>query len=112
MKRAMASIAAFCLLILVIGCAPGNLSTREKRPGVGAAGGATTGGAPGTAFAQPGPGAAIGGSLGLVTGVLVGDQLQGQENRQPDQQRQIEGNQAEIQRQRREMEKIRRQGEY
>jgi len=109
MKRVMGSIAGICLLILAIGCAPGNLSTREKRSGVG---GATTGGAPGTAVVQPGAGAAIGGSLGLVTGVLVGDQLQGQESRQADQQRQIEGNQAEIQRQRKDMEKLRRQGEY
>jgi hypothetical protein len=43
---------------------------------------------------------------------LVGDQLQGQENRQADQQRQIDANQAEIQRQRRDMETLRRQGEY
>jgi hypothetical protein len=42
----------------------------------------------------------------------VGDQLQGQENRQADQQRQIDANQAEIQRQRRDMETLRRQGEY
>jgi hypothetical protein len=102
MKRVIGSIAGICLL-LVIGCAPGNLSTREKRSGVGAVGGATTGGAPGTAGAQPSAGAAIGGSLGLVTGVLVGDQLQGQENRPADQQRQIEASQAEIQRQRRDM---------
>ena len=54
----------------------------------------------------------FGGALGLGTGVLVGDQLQGQENRQADQQRQIDTNQAEIQRQRRDIEKLRRQGEY
>ena len=112
MNRAIDSVAGICLLILVIGCAPGNLSTREKRSGVGAAGGATTGGASRTAAAQPGAGAVIGGSLGLVTGVLAGDQLQGQENRQADPQRQIDANQAESQRQRRDMEKFRRQGEY
>ena len=106
MEYAIGSIAGI-LLILVIGCAPGDLNTREKRSGVGA-----VGRAPGMAAAQPGAGAAIGGSLGLVTGVLVGDQLQGQENRQADQQRQIEGNQAESQRQRRDMQKLRRQGEY
>lgn len=108
MKRAIGSIAGI-LLILVIGCAPGNnLSTREKRSGVGAAAGATTSAAVG----QPGAGVVIGGSLGLATGVLVGDQLQGQESRQPDPRWQIDGNQTEIQRQRRDMEKIRRQGEY
>ncbi|HEX7231511.1 MAG TPA: hypothetical protein VF452_14030, partial [Candidatus Binatia bacterium] len=92
MKRAIGSIAGICLLILVIGCAPGNLSTREKRSGVGAAGGASTSGMPGTAVGQPGAGVVIGGSLGLATGILVGDQLQGQESRQPDQRGPRDGN--------------------
>ena len=111
MKRGIGSIAGICLPILVIGCAPGNLSTREKRSS-SAAGGAASGGMPGTAVGQTSAGAVIGGSLGLATGVLVGDQLQGQESRQPDQQPQIDGNKTEIQRQRRDMEKLRRQGEY
>jgi hypothetical protein len=51
------------------------------------------------------------GRRALVTGAgaLVGDQLQGQEIKQADQQRQIDANQAEIERQRRETEKLRRQ---
>jgi hypothetical protein len=40
---------------------------------------------------------------------LIGDQLQGQETKQADQQRQINTNQTEIERQRREIEKYRRQ---
>ena len=100
-KQAIGAIGGICLLsFLMLGCAGGNLSTREKGAGVGAAVG------------HPGAGAAIGGALGLGTGVLVGDQLQGQENRQADQQWQIDANQAEIQRQRRDMETLRRQGEY
>jgi outer membrane lipoprotein SlyB len=113
MKQAIGAIGGICLLsFIVLGCAGGNLSTREKGAGVGALGGAAAGGIVGSAVGHPGAGAAIGGALGLGTGVLIGDQLQGQENRQADQQRQIDANQAEIQRQRRDMETLRRQGEY
>ena len=113
MKQAIGAIAGLCLLsFLTVGCAGGSLTTREKGAGVGALGGAAAGGIVGAAVGHPGAGAAIGGALGLGTGVLVGDQLQGQENRQADQQRQIDTNQAEIQRQRRDIEKLRRQGEY
>ena len=99
-------------MIIASGCAGGEITTREKGAGIGALGGAAAGGIVGAAVGHPGAGAAIGGALGLGTGVLVGDQLQGQENRQADQQRQIDTNQAEIQRQRRDIEKLRRQGEY
>ena len=113
MKQAIGAVAGLCLLsFLTIGCAGGSHTTREKGAGVGALGGAAAGGIVGAAVGHPGAGAAIGGALGLGTGVLVGDQLQGQENRQADQQRQIDTNQAEIQRQRRDIEKLRRQGEY
>jgi hypothetical protein len=61
---------------------------------------------------HPGAGAAIGGALGLGAGALVGDLLQGQEIKQGDQQRQMDANQAEIERQRREIERLRKQGEY
>jgi phage tail tape-measure protein len=113
MKQAIGAFGGFCLLsFFMLGCAGGSLSTREKGAGVGALGGAAAGGIVGAAVGHPGAGAAIGGALGLGTGVLVGDQLQGQENRQADQQRQIDANQAEIQRQRKDMETLRRQGEY
>ena len=113
MKQAIGAIGGICLLsFLVLGCSGGALRPREKGAGVGALGGAAAGGIVGAAVGHPGAGAAIGGALGLGTGVLIGDQLQGQENRQADQQRQIDANQAEIQRQRRDMETLRRQGEY
>ena len=51
-------------------------------------------------------GAAIGGALGAGAGALVGDQFQGQENRQLDQQRQVEEQNREIQRQREELERL------
>jgi hypothetical protein len=54
----------------------------------------------------PVAGALIGGGLGLGAGALIGDQMQGQENRNYDQQRQIDQNSREIDRLRRE------RGEY
>ncbi|HEY7167073.1 MAG TPA: OmpA family protein [Candidatus Binatia bacterium] len=72
------------------------LSTREKGAGIGALGGAAVGGLIGSAVHHPGAGAAIGGALGLGTGALIGDQLQGQENRQAEQQRSIDEQRAEI----------------
>lgn len=103
--------AAFLALFLIssVGCAGGSLSTREKGAGIGALGGAAAGGIIGAAVGHPGAGAAIGGVLGLGTGALVGDQLQGQDIKQTDQQRQIQSNQAELERQRRELEQLRRQ---
>jgi uncharacterized membrane-anchored protein YhcB (DUF1043 family) len=61
---------------------------------------------------HPGAGAAIGGTLGLGSGLLIGDQLQGQEQNQADQQRQIDYNQAELDRQRKQLEGLKKQSEY
>jgi outer membrane protein OmpA-like peptidoglycan-associated protein len=89
---------AFAMLVIVItgaGCsAP--LTTREKGAGIGALGGAAAGGIIGAAVGHPGAGAAIGGALGLGTGALVGDQLQGQEMKQAEQQKAIDQQRAEI----------------
>ena len=112
MKQALIASAAALVLGSALGCAGGNLTTREKGAGIGALGGAAAGGIIGAAVGHPGAGAAIGGALGLGTGALVGDQLQGQEIKQGDQQRQMDANQAEIERQRREIERLRKQGEY
>jgi hypothetical protein len=112
MKPTLTIVAAILMLTGVIGCAGGELTTREKGAGIGALGGAAAGGIIGAAVGHPGAGAAIGGALGLGSGVLVGDQLQGQQNRQSDQQRQMDANQAEIERQRKELEQLRRQREY
>ena len=45
-------------------------------------------------------------------GALIGDQMQGQEQKQTEQQRQIDVNQAELDRQKRDLEKLKKQGEY
>ena len=103
MKR-WTQISSIMLLIAATifgsGCAGGEITTREKGAGIGALGGAAAGGAIGAAVGHPGIGAAIGGTLGLGTGALVGDQLQGQENKQKEQQRSIDEQRAEIEKNR------------
>jgi outer membrane lipoprotein SlyB len=112
MKRTLATAVTFLLLMTALGCSGGSLTTREKGAGIGALGGAAVGGIIGAAVGRPGTGAAIGGAVGLGSGALVGDQLQGQEHKQADQQRQIDSNQAEIERQRRELDRLKKQNEY
>jgi len=97
MKMIKQNTAISLVLSLVLGgCAGGEITTREKGAGIGALGGAAAGGAIGAAVGHPGIGAAIGGALGLGTGALIGDQLQGQENRQKEQQKSIDQQRAEI----------------
>ena len=97
MKLSKSKHAAVCLTaLLVAGCAGGEITTREKGAGIGALGGAAAGGIIGAAVGHPGAGDAIGGALGLGTGALIGDQLQGQENRQKDQQKSIDQQRVEI----------------
>jgi outer membrane protein OmpA-like peptidoglycan-associated protein len=96
--------ASICTLLLALivgsGCAGGEFTTREKGAGIGALGGAAAGGIIGAAVGHPGAGAAIGGALGLGTGALVGDQLLGQENKQKEQQKSIDQQRAEIEKNR------------
>jgi outer membrane lipoprotein SlyB len=94
---------------LLAGCSGGPLSTREKGAGIGALGGAAAGGIIGSAVGRPGAGAAIGGALGLGAGALVGDQLQGHENTNYQQQQQINRNQADLDRQRQDIQRLQRQ---
>lgn len=85
------------------------LTTREKGAAFGTVGGAAAGGIIGGAVGHPGAGAAIGGAVGLGTGALIGDQLQAIEKRQAELDEQIKANDAEIQRQRQEIEKLKAQ---
>ena len=94
--------------VLISGCSGGELTTREKGAGIGALGGAAAGGIIGAAVGHPGAGAAIGGALGLGTGALVGDQLMGQENKQKEQQKAIDQQRAEIEKNRALIEELRR----
>ena len=107
-----ASVVLMTGTLLIAGCAGGPLSTREKGAGIGALGGAAAGGLVGAAVGHPGAGAAVGGGLGLGAGALLGDQLQGQENRNYQQDRQIRKQQSDIERQQSEINRLRRQSEY
>jgi uncharacterized membrane protein len=80
-KRKLSKAPALLLAgaLVIVGCAGGPLTTREKSAGIGALGGAAAGGLIGAAVRHPGAGAAIGGALGLGAGALIGDQLQGRE---------------------------------
>src|SRR5437899_7520619 len=113
-QRFMGNVPIFLLVatIFVAGCAGGPLTTREKAAGIGTLGGAAAGGIVGSAVGHPAAGALIGGGLGLGAGALVGDQLQGQEHENYRQDQQIRRNQADIDRQRDELYRLRRQNEY
>lgn len=105
-KRNSALVAL--LALIAAGCAGGEITTREKGAGIGALGGAAAGGLIGAAVGHPGVGAAVGGALGLGTGALIGDQLQGQENRQKDQQKAIDQQRTEIEQNRALIEELKR----
>ena len=106
------SMTIIAAALFVTGCAGGSLTTREKGAGIGALGGAAAGGLVGAAVGHPGAGAAIGGALGLGAGALVGDQLQGHEITNYQQQQQINRNQAAIERNRQQIQRLQRQSEY
>lgn len=82
------------------------LTVREQGGLIGATLGAGSGAIIGSTVGHAAAGAAIGGPVGLVAGALIGDQLMGQSHYQ---QRQTYDNQAELDRLRRENERLRRQ---
>src|SRR5881628_2703910 len=106
MRGLLLAIFVMAVTVTAIGCAGGPLTTREKDAGIGALGGAAAGGLIGAAVGHPAAGAAIGGGLGLGAGALVGDQLQGQEIQNQRQDEQIRRNQAELDSQRREVDRL------
>jgi outer membrane protein OmpA-like peptidoglycan-associated protein len=107
MNRAITRLLVISVLT-AMGCSGGSLTTREKGAGIGALGGAAAGGLIGAATGHAGAGAAIGGVLGLGAGALVGDQLQGQENRQKEQQKAIDQQRVEIEKNQALIEELRR----
>lgn len=111
-KRFLRVLTAVFFLGALAGCS-GPLTTREKGGLIGVGLGAGTGAIIGSTIGHAAAGAAIGGPVGLIAGALIGDQLMGQEHRQLDHQRTIDANQAEIERLRRENERLRQQrGEW
>lgn len=108
LKNLRNQAAMFGVALILSGCAGGELTSREKGAGIGALGGAAAGGIIGAAVGRPGAGAAIGGALGLGAGALVGDQLQGQENKQKEQQKAIDQQRAELEKNQALIEELRR----
>src|SRR5581483_11289126 len=107
-KQKLTTIVGIAALGIAVSSCSQPLSTREKGALGGVGLGAATGAIIGAAVGNPGAGAAIGGALGGVGGAVIGDQMQGQEVRQTEQQRQMEEQNREIQQQRRELEQLKR----
>lgn len=104
-RKACLSMIILLLIAIVSSCSQ-PLNKREKGVLVGGGLGAATGAIIGAAVGAPGAGAAIGGAVGAVGGGIIGDQLQGVENRQNTQQAQIDQQQRQIQKQRAEINKL------
>ena len=99
----LAAIVALSLM----GCSE-PLTTREKGALVGTVGGAAVGGIVGSAVGHPGTGAAVGGAAGLGAGALIGDRVQAIEKQQTELDRQMKQNELELQRQREEIEQLKK----
>ena len=99
------------LLLTIVGCSGGPFTTREKGAGLGVLMGAGTGAIIGSTVGHAALGAAIGGPVGLIVGALIGDQLMGQDQKQNEQQRQLDANQVEIERLKKENERLQEQQE-
>ncbi|MBM4262633.1 MAG: OmpA family protein [Deltaproteobacteria bacterium] len=99
---------ALSAAVIISGCAGGEITTREKGAAIGALGGAAAGAAVGAAVRRPGTGAAIGGVLGLGAGAIIGDQIQGQQNKQAEQQRSLDQQRVEIEKNRQLIEELRK----
>ena len=106
--RQQISTGSLLIAAVLAGCAGGDLTTREKGAGIGALGGAAVGGLIGAAVGRPGVGAAVGTAVGLGSGALIGDQLQGQENKQKEQQKAIDQQRAELEKNRALIEELRK----
>lgn len=105
-------LAGFGVALLAVAgissCSGGPLTTREKAAAIGTVGGAAAGGLVGAAVGHAATGALVGSALGLGSGALIGDQLQGHEKTEAAQQRQIQQNRAELYRQRQEIQRLER----
>jgi outer membrane lipoprotein SlyB len=106
-RKASLRVFILTLVVFITSCSQ-PLNKREKGVLVGGGLGAATGAIIGAAVGAPGAGAAIGGAVGALGGGIIGDQLQGVENRQNAQQAQIDQQQREIRRQKAEISNLKR----
>jgi hypothetical protein len=105
-RNLMCFVVALSLIVTVTGCST-PISTREQGGLIGAGLGAGTGAIIGSTVGHAAAGALIGGPVGLIAGALIGDHLMGLERRQQDQMNLSEQNQREIERLRRENQRLR-----
>jgi hypothetical protein len=111
MKRAVSIALAAVMVIAMFGCEGQPLSTREKGTLAGGGLGAATGAIIGAATGAPGAGAAIGGLLGAGTGFIAGNEFQNREVHERQLDAQLRAQQAELERQRREIEQLKEMAE-
>ena len=103
-RKLTVGIASICLI--VVGGCSSPLTTREQGGLIGAGLGAGTGAIIGSTVGHAAVGALVGGPVGLIAGALIGDHLMGQERRQTEQSIQSDENQREIERLRRENQRL------
>ncbi len=97
------------LIVAAVGGCSEPLTTRETGAVIGGVGGAAAGGIVGSAVGRPGTGAAVGGALGVGAGALIGDRLQALEKKQSELDKQIQANQRELEHQRKDLERLKRE---
>ena len=111
MKRSVTIALAAIMVLAMFGCEGQPLSTREKGTLLGGGLGAASGAIVGAATGSPGAGAAIGGLLGAGTGFIAGNEFQNREVHERQIEAQLRSQQAEIERQRREIEQLKQLAE-
>jgi outer membrane lipoprotein SlyB len=104
----MKKIITIFLALSLFGCSE-PLTTREKGAGIGTFAGAGLGAIIGSATGNAGAGAGIGAAVGLIGGALIGDQMQARQQQEDDLQRRMAAQDAEIQRQNLELQRLKAQ---
>lgn len=105
MKKSVTNVAVILLTLFFLGCSE-PLTTREKGAAIGTFSGAGLGAIIGSATGNAGAGAGIGAAVGLLGGALIGDQMQARQKQDEDVQRRMAAQQAEIERQQRELNQL------
>jgi len=105
LRKIAISSALLAMIVIIAGCSS-QITTRERGGLIGAGLGAGAGAIIGSTVGHAAVGALIGGPVGLVAGALIGDQLMGVERTRQNQSVQTEQNQQEIDRLRRENERL------
>jgi uncharacterized protein YcfJ len=108
MKKNISIVAGAILVVSFSSCSE-PLTTREKGAVYGTVGGAGLGAIIGSATGNAGAGAGIGAAVGLLGGALIGDQMQARQQQDAEVQRQLQTQQAEIERQQRELNRLKAQ---